>query len=288
MPRGEIRKTIARFLPVAMAVLLLVLACAPRDHHAFVEFFIDGYPPYMTQDERERVEAQQLAARVLLEEEARQKASRRYEPVRKIRRFTHGPFAAKECNRCHDLGASSGFRGARGGGAASGSSLVDLAEGGRLRFPVVELCVRCHTDYEPAELAKDGSFVHGPVGSGWCVVCHESHSASEPRLVRAAPAARLCGQCHLREDLLTFTAEHLPAEPEEGFPPLPSVDADAEPKQDDAKSPAPAFVQVAKDCTRCHDPHRGPTRSLLKEPRAPSPGREWDAGERVPQARAGP
>ena len=288
MSRGEIQQAIARLLPMAAAVVLLVLACAPRDRHAFVEFVIDGYPPYMTPDERALVEAEQLAARALIEEERQEQASRRYEPVSKLGRFTHGPFAAKECNRCHDLGASSGFRGARGGGAASGSSLVDLAEGGRLRFPVVELCVRCHADYEPATLGSNGAFVHGPVASGWCVVCHESHSASEPRLVRTAPAARLCGQCHLREDLLAFTAEHRPADPEAGFPPLPSADEDAEEEPSDAKSPAPAVVQVAKDCTGCHDPHRGPTRSLLKEPRDPSPGREWDAGERMPQARAVP
>lgn len=273
---------------MAAAIALLVLACAPRDRHAFVEFFIDGYPPYMTPDERALVEAEQLAARASIEEEGRKQASRRYEPVSKLGRFTHGPFAAKECNRCHDLGASSGFRGARGGGAVSGSSLVDLAEGGRLRFPVVELCVRCHTDYEPATLGNNGSFVHGPVGSGWCVVCHESHSASEPRLVRAAPAARLCGQCHLREDLLVFTAEHRPAGTDDGFPPLPSADAGTEEEPGEAKLPAPGLVQVVKDCTRCHDPHRGPTRSLLKEPGDASPGREWDAGDRMPQASGTP
>lgn len=283
MRRGKLQRTLASVLPLVVATLLM-LGCAPRARHAFLEFFIDGVPPYRTPEERVRLELEQAAQDAQAEEEARKQASRRHKAVKKLARFTHGPFAAKECARCHDLGAASGFRGERGGGATSAASLGDLAEGGRLRFPVVELCVRCHTGYEPAALGDDGSFVHGPVASGWCVVCHESHSSFEPSLVRTAPAARLCGQCHVREDLVAFTPEHRPADPEEGFPPLASA---AEDVGNGTEPPATAVVQVVRDCTRCHDPHRGPTRALLRVPRRLAPQHEWDAGPKLPGSGGG-
>jgi predicted CXXCH cytochrome family protein len=86
-------------------------------------------------------------------------------------------------------------------------------------------------------------------------MCHQSHASYLPRLIRREPMARLCSSCHARADLLADTAEHRPEPGEAAFPPLP-LEGDEDPD----KGPS-----VVADCTRCHDPHRGSDRLLLRE-----------------------
>ncbi|MFQ5415534.1 MAG: cytochrome c3 family protein [Myxococcota bacterium] len=207
------------------------------------------------------------------------------EAVEKLSRFVHGPYAAKECERCHDLESAASFREFGSGRVAGRSSKVDIAEAGRLRMPIDELCVHCHTDLGTADAANDGLWVHGPVANGWCVTCHQSHSSRYPSLLHSEPPARLCGQCHVREDLVAQTAEHRPIDPQQGFPP-PSARAslDREGETEEA-SPEHRVVQVVKDCTRCHDPHRGPDRFILKDRRdwGPDPGGETGPRESDPE-----
>jgi predicted CXXCH cytochrome family protein len=237
--------------PWASALLFaVVLACSPVQRHGALDYVFDGVPPYLTPEERERFAAEEAARAAELNAEPRD--SRR--AVRKLSRFTHGPFAADECWRCHDLAKASGFRrfGSSGPGEASGA---DLAEGGRLKRPVGELCIHCHTDFAAEAPENEDVWLHGPVASGWCVLCHQPHSSVNRKLLYESPANRLCGRCHLPATLLS-TPEHLPATPASESSPTAAID-DAEPDE---------FDQVVADCTRCHDPHRGPDRRLLKPP----------------------
>ena len=61
---------------------------------------------------------------------------------------------------------------------------------------------------------------------------------------------------------MTFTPEHRPVDPQAGYPPPPP---EGEPGDgpDEASAAAPV-VRVVADCTRCHDPHRGPDHNILK------------------------
>lgn len=229
---------------------LLLLACNPIERHRVISTIFDGVPPYVSPEERARLAAEAEIVPVVA---AALEPSRK--PVPKLSRFVHGPYAAKECGRCHDLGAASGFRGPGGGGALSQQGTEDMAEGGRLVMPPSELCVSCHQEYSRAAPANEGLSLHGPVGAGWCVMCHQSHASYLPRLIRREPVARLCSSCHSRTDLVANTAEHRPEQGEAAFPPFPlEGDEDAEP-----------HARVVADCTRCHDPHRGSDRLLLRE-----------------------
>jgi predicted CXXCH cytochrome family protein len=248
---------------LGLILIAATFACSPLPRHAVLDFVFDGVPPYLTPEEK-AVAAMEAAQR---EKEASIEASLKGKrQLRKLARFTHGPFAAKECTRCHDLTTASGFRGLGGGGGDR--SAVDLAEAGRLRMPVNELCVHCHTDFALDAPGNDGLWLHGPVASGWCVLCHESHSALYPSLLATEPTARLCSSCHVREDLVE-TAEHRPVEIDDAFPRPPPVDAENSEPEEAATSSA-SVARVVRDCTRCHDPHMGPDRLLLR------PRHEWE------------
>ncbi len=258
---------------VSVFVLVLVAsACSPVRRHAVLDFVFDGVPPYMTPEERARaaelavVQEAEVAARVQSEQRGRRGR------VEKLARFTHGPFAAEECSRCHDLSRASGFRDSTDGGQGIGAS-AELAEAGRLHVPVVELCLRCHTDYSVDAPGNADLWTHGPVAAGWCVLCHQPHSSDYADLLVYEPSARLCSQCHLRDELLD-TQEHRPVEPETGYPSPKQISAFRErirqARERGEEGEEEKVAVVVRDCTRCHDPHRGPDRMILR------PRSEWE------------
>ena len=112
----------------------------------------------------------------------------------------HPPFAAKACDSCHDK--------------ARTNALV---------APPAELCVRCH------EVDAGVKYVHGPLASGGCLVCHDPHSSRYASLL-VAEATTFCFRCHDRADLSRIE-EH--ADPE-------------------------------ADCTACHNAHGSDSKYLLR------------------------
>ena len=112
----------------------------------------------------------------------------------------HGPYAAKMCNACHN--------------EARGYALV---------APAGQLCSQCH------DLKLDKRYVHGPLASGGCLVCHDPHSSMfRPLLV--SDSDDFCFHCHDPESV--------------------------------AMNPAHAVRSEA--CTNCHDAHMSDRPFLLK------------------------
>jgi predicted CXXCH cytochrome family protein len=83
----------------------------------------------------------------------------------------HGPYAAKQCDACHDPGAT--------------NALV---------LPADQLCFQCH------DLKLDKKYIHGPLASGGCLVCHDPHS-SQYRYLLVSESDGFCLHCHDRKDL---------------------------------------------------------------------------------------
>ncbi len=263
---------------LVLALLAAAIACSPLQRHTALEFVFDGVPPYRTPEERARDILEAAEREATAEMAGLPSSQRRRQPTKKLARFAHGPFAANECARCHDLTTASGFRGL-GGGTGSARSGDDLAQAGRLRMPIVELCVHCHTDFTNEAPANDGLWIHGPVASGWCVVCHEPHSSRFSSLLAVEPTAHLCSRCHLREDLVA-TAEHRPIDIEGAFP-APEATPQPEGEADGATSASAPVVRVVRECTNCHNPHMGSDRLLLRpgherESPPPASGAERD------------
>lgn len=91
---------------------------------------------------------------------------------------------------------------------------------------VPELCYGCHKEY----LSLNG-WVHGPVATGECLLCHTSHQTnSKSMLIKSMP--QLCYQCH-GDKMLQLIANHS----DESY----------------------------KQCSECHESHTSPGRMLLKQ-----------------------
>jgi predicted CXXCH cytochrome family protein len=112
----------------------------------------------------------------------------------------HGPYAARLCGACHE--------------AAATNALV---------APRDRLCFQCHT------LQIDKKYVHGPVASGGCLVCHDPHRSPNAYLLVSASDS-FCFHCHSERSVQAI-------EGHEG---------------------------VEGGCTECHDAHASDQQYLLK------------------------
>jgi len=121
-------------------------------------------------------------------------------PPRQTGYREHGPFAAKLCSACHEAGGA--------------NALV---------APKDELCFRCH------ELGQERKYVHGPLASGGCLVCHDPHS-SRYRYLLVSESDNFCFRCHDRGS-------------------MEKIEGHGDPEA---------------NCTLCHDAHGSDTKYLLK------------------------
>jgi predicted CXXCH cytochrome family protein len=112
----------------------------------------------------------------------------------------HGPYAARMCGACHESAATN-----------------------VLVAPKDELCFRCH------ELRVDRRYVHGPIASGGCLVCHDPHG-SRYRYLLVSDSDSFCFHCHDRAAVATV----------------------------------PGHEDVESGCTGCHDAHASDTKGLLR------------------------
>ncbi|OHB75524.1 MAG: hypothetical protein A2Z25_07425 [Planctomycetes bacterium RBG_16_55_9] len=92
--------------------------------------------------------------------------------------------------------------------------------------PVPELCYTCHE-----KRTAQGGWVHGPVATGECLLCHEPHTASNKSLL-SKTIPELCYRCH-EADTLRLVANH--------------------------------SKESYRRCDDCHAAHTSPGRMLLKE-----------------------
>lgn len=165
------------------------------------------------------------------------------------RRYVHEPVSKGECRECHaQKGRAHKFT------MVSGRQLCRKCHDSVVTKPIthqpVENCFECHRphDSKTRGLIKFGSqkelcfechedeildekVKHGPAWVGACSMCHDPHSATQPKLLNAA-GPKLCEQCHeqMAEAISTAKSVHNP---------------------------------VSKNCTLCHNPHSGPFAKML-------------------------
>ena len=176
-----------------MMTFLLLASCDETERHKALTFFFDGVPPLRT----ETPGAQPAG---LKDNRGADKAPAGgwhiHEPV-------------KNCTLCHGELRRAG----------SSRKVQLIAE-------VPQLCYTCHKEYSALE-----AWVHGPVATGNCLLCHEPHKAQNEFLLRK-PVPGLCYQCH-EEQAIRMIKNHA-----EG-----------------------SYTR----CIDCHEGHASTTRGLLRQ-----------------------
>ncbi|MFW6189155.1 MAG: cytochrome c3 family protein [Planctomycetota bacterium] len=218
----------------ALLVLALVAGvlfyggCSQTTRYRVLSFFFEGVPPppgrkaaEQSKEKKEEEEREKEVATVfgvdIPADEARRRGlvraeraaeERPAEPVAEEQPvFYHQPYRRRQCNQCHTKTA--GYEVER----------IDASA-----------CARCHEAHFDR---RSGDWVHGPVATGDCSICHQGHKAQHPDLLtRAQPD--LCWRCHDRGRVLGAAYHESAAE---------------------------------SSCARCHDPHFAGNRYLLADSR---------------------
>jgi len=136
----------------ALAVVYLA-GCNPTTRYQVLSFVFDGVPP----------------PQVAPPPDQKQTAATNAAPRRQVGYRAHGPYAAKLCNACHNIGATNA-----------------------LLLPREELCFKCH------ELELNKKYIHGPLASGGCLACHDPHS-SQYSYFLVSESDDFCFRCHAQE-----------------------------------------------------------------------------------------
>jgi len=169
------------FLGLLLTLLVVVAGCSREARYEVLTFFFTGVPAFDAPPEVEVVAGPVLSRREQL------LAKRDQEAAAKVFSgpYVHGPYAANECEQCHEMAKGTGSGGSRDGK----KTIVP----GRFVLPPQELCVACHTTKSAASAQAAGLHLHGP---GWnCIHCHNHHNGREPALLRVK-VEQLCLQCH--------------------------------------------------------------------------------------------
>ncbi|MBI4687607.1 MAG: hypothetical protein HY756_07475 [Nitrospirae bacterium] len=205
-------------LAIMVTLIMLTAGCDRYARHKVLTFFFTGVPPL----DEEKKSGKKEEGKAPLAKKKRTESG-----AVKVVSFTHGPFAAGQCNLCHDIKASVGFRGLDKGKKDSGS-VPDLGQAvpGRLVTSLQELCVDCHIQ----KTTTEAGWVHGPVANGNCVICHSPHRSKFQYMLLKEKSVDLCGQCHSKENLIA-TDDH----------------------------------KKGEECVSCHNAHAGKNRFLLKK-----------------------
>ena len=152
---------------VVWAGVTCVTGCNETKRQRVLSFFFDGVPPLPGQS----VEGKPG-------DDPQDPRRRRVEPTW----FLHEPQA--NCERCHGNQKQESF-----------SRQVNLVS------PLPALCYECH------DMPQVGQgWIHGPVASGQCVICHEPHRSLNRYLLKR-PEPQICLQCH-EETSLTEVPGH--------------------------------------------------------------------------------
>ncbi len=214
-----------RWAVLAALCALALAACSESQRYEVLTVFFTGVP----RPGQEQAEAAAAAG-------AGQAATPRR---REAESFVHGPYGAGSCTLCHNLKGTVSFRTKRRQGQqpAAQQSSIPRGFGQRLAYPLEELCIGCHQDFDPKETEAAGDWSHGPVSAGRCIECHSPHRSPQRFMLKARPQA-LCLQCH------------------EG----------KSPEATRARGEWSHGPVASGLCTGCHRPHRSPERFLLEEP----------------------
>ncbi len=151
--------------------IILLLAepqCDEETKYRNLSFFFDGVPlPASMDTTRQQMEAD--SAGMFADVPSDTLIQKRTAPV--IVNVIHPPYKEKKCALCHE---------------GEGGQRLSQAQG--------ILCATCHEQFQVMP-----QYVHGPVAVGKCLVCHNPHITTRPRLL-TRDNEEVCTFCHTTID----------------------------------------------------------------------------------------
>lgn len=221
--RISMARGVLLMLVLACMTVAILSACSAQSRYRLKTIVFTGVPPL------ESVPGEQESEAIPQVSNADQLAKQQRHRDAMVSNFwTHGPFAAGECQLCHALGHSTSF------GAYAGATMASSGQSTSSRLTVKSnrLCTTCHTQHDRSAARQRGLNQHRPVAAGRCMECHDPHQSLRQYMLRDTDEV-LCGQCH---DLPMPDRTHLDA-------------------QD-------------RRCTSCHNAHVSTEPALLKSERS--------------------
>ncbi len=98
-------------------------------------------------------------------------------------------FAVKNNNKKTNVSISDTISLSYGSGRRARSRVFDPKIPAAQSFTILDACVKCHKD------VMRGSSKHGPVGAGYCTLCHDPHASEKSDVLRDS-VWDLCVTCH--------------------------------------------------------------------------------------------
>lgn len=139
--------------------IIFFVSCTTQKKYEVLSFFFDGVPTPQAADINLVVDSLSVMDSTNLLAKSNE--------VTKSHFQLHLPYGKKECISCHD------------------QKLI-----GKTVETQPQLCYKCHDDYK-----ENFKFVHGPVGGGYCSICHDPHKSQLDKLLKQ-PTEQLCLNCH--------------------------------------------------------------------------------------------
>ena len=202
-----------------LAVCLFTAGCDKYTNYKVLTFFFTGVPHPEKQPE--------LSMTVEKSSKKTGEKSIKTVAVSSI----HGPYDAGQCYLCHELSTTAALKTRdQTKKPAPEAKRFDRALPGRLLSPVNELCIECHTSKSTQSAFSKDLWIHGPVSSGMCIICHSPHATQHPYMLRQGNSNQMCAMCH-KEGFISNTEAH----------------------------------REGDNCITCHNAHLGKNRFLLKK-----------------------
>ena len=194
-PRRTIRcMSMARGLLLMFALACMTVpslnACTAQSRYKLKTIVFTGVPPLepASEEQEAAAEPQVVNANQLAKQQRHREAM--------VSQFwTHGPFAAGECERCHALGQSTSFGAYAGSTISPGDTASGRSSGSRLVVKSTRLCTTCHEQHDRSAVRQRGLNHHRPAATGRCMDCHHPHQSLRRFMLRGTDT-EMCGQCH--------------------------------------------------------------------------------------------
>jgi len=194
------RRQSIRSIPVARGLLLmfalacmtvaLLNGCTAQSRHRLKTIVFTGVPPLGPVPEEQEPATEPPVANA--DQLAKQQ---RHREEMASQFWTHGPYAAGECERCHSLGQSTSFGAYASSTIASPGAAPGRSTGSRLVVKRTRLCTTCHEQHGRSAVRQRGLNHHRPAATGRCMDCHNPHQSLRQFMLRGTDT-EMCGQCH--------------------------------------------------------------------------------------------